>query len=503
MIDRRRFALAGAASLAGCAIGPPPPLPSSPPPAAIDDAPPPAPREFRAAWIASVTHIDWPARAGQRPEAQRADATLLLDRAKALNLNALVLQVRPSADALYPSTLEPWSEWLTGRQGLAPDPPWDPLAFWVGEAHRRGLELHAWLNPYRARHSAARSPLAAPHIGLREPASIKRYGDQLWLDPAEPAASAQMLAVVADVVARYDIDGVHLDDYFYPYPVLATDGSEQPFPDAAAWLRYLQGGGNKPRADWRRAQVDGLVEALYRTVHSIKPRVRVGLSPFGIGRPDQRPPGIEGFSQYDKLYADVERWCREGWFDYLAPQLYWPRDRRAQAFEPLLDYWLTHNEKGRHIWPGLFTSAIAQPKEPWPASEIAEQIAAVRRRAGAGGHLHFSLSALAQDRGGIATLLRDGAYATPALAPATPWLDASAPAAPTLRALPDGALRIEPGAGKPAFVWALWRRVRGQWRFAVQPAEQMRAVRGDAPHDGPLFVSAVDRVGNESARVAI
>lgn len=467
----------------------------------MQQQPPAAPREFRAAWVASVNHIDWPSRSGLSPQEQRSEALAMLDRAQALRLNALVLQVRPSADALYLSTLEPWSEWLTGTQGQAPDPPWDPLAFWVEQAHRRGLELHAWLNPYRVRHSAARSPLSANSIALREPQSVRRYGDQWWMDPAEPAAAARMLAVVSDVVRRYAIDGVHIDDYFYPYPVAAPDGGgDVPFPDDAPWLRYLQGGGTRERADWRRDQVDALVQSLYRGVHAIKPGVRVGISPFGIGKPGQRPPGIEGFSQYDKLYADVERWCREGWFDYLAPQLYWPLGRTAQAFEPLLDYWLAQNPQGRHIWPGLFTSMVALPggKQPWLADEIVNQVDAVRRRPAAMGHLHFSMAALMQDRGGVATRLREGAYASAALTPAMPWLDSSAPAAPLLRAHPQGHWHIEPAAaGKPAFVWAVWRRERGAWRFAVQPAAQ-RVVKRD--NSDAVVVSAVDVQGNESPR---
>ena len=423
-------------------------------------------------------------------------------------MNAIVLQIRPAADALYASSIEPWSEYLTGTQGRAPVPADDPLALWVEQAHRRGIELHAWFNPYRARHSSARTPLAPSHIALARAHAVKRYGDLDWMDPAEPDAAAQTLAVVTDVVRRYDIDGVHIDDYFYPYPV-TEGGVELPFPDEPAWQRYRQAGGRQERADWRRAQVDQLVETLHRSIHAIKPQVRFGISPFGIGKPALRPPGIVGFSQYDKLYADVERWLEQGWLDYLAPQLYWPMDRAGQAFEPLLDYWLTQNPHGRHIWPGLFTSMVGAAsgsagtgsnRQPWSSSEVLGQVELVRSRAksgakaGATGHIHFSMAALMQDRDGIATWLRAGPYSQPALVPATPWLGGAAPAAPTLRRAGPTSLAIVPGVGRAVFVWSVWRRRDGQWRFEVLPPN---AALAWSPRDDALVVRGVDALGHE------
>ena len=495
-------------ALSGCQLAP---LNGSaqtgPPPLLPHEMPPAPPRELRAAWVASVAYIDWPARAGLNPQQQRADMTALLQRAQSLGLNALVVQIRPAADALYRSALEPWSEYLTGEQGRAPDPDWDPLSAWVEGAHERGIELHAWLNPYRARHSGARSALSAGHLARTRPDCVRRYGDQLWLDPSEPAALEHTAAVVADVVRRYDIDAIHIDDYFYPYPItLPGAGAELPFPDDAPWLRYLGAGGPLGRDDWRRDNVNRLVQRLYTLVHQIKPQVRLGISPFGLPRPDLRPAGIQGFSQYHKLYADVELWLREGWLDYLAPQLYWPLDRAAQAFEPLLDAWLALNPRGRHIWPGLFTSSIASAKPPWPASEVLEQIERVRRRPAAGGHLHFSMAALLQDRDGIATRLQRETYALPALAPATPWLQGSAPGAPTLAAESDDRLRLRPAYGTPPFVWALWQRHAGRWQFSVQPAAQQAiALAADALGDWPdaVVASAIDRTGQEGARTAL
>ena len=185
------------------------------------DVPPPAPREFRAAWVSTVANIDWPSKPNLSAAKQQLEAVAILDRAKALNLNAIVLQVRPAADAIYPSSIEPWSEYLTGLQGLAPQPYYDPLHFWVTQAHLRGLELHAWFNPYRARQNGARSPAAPNHVSRTRPTAVKSYGKYLWMDPGEEAAVQQTLDVVLDVVRRYDIDGVHIDDYFYPYPIEA------------------------------------------------------------------------------------------------------------------------------------------------------------------------------------------------------------------------------------------------------------------------------------------
>jgi uncharacterized lipoprotein YddW (UPF0748 family) len=536
----RLLAALAAASAAGCAvpdrpaplIDAVPPAPTTPrpapaagePPWPADELPPAAPRELRGAWVATVANIDWPSRPGLSAAQQRAEALALLERARTLNLNLLVLQVRPAGDAVYPSALEPWTEFLSGEQGRAPwqagEAAWDPLAFWLEEAHARAIELHVWFNPYRARHSMAKSPPVAPHLAVRQPALVKRYGDQLWMDPGEPAAAAHTLAVVADVLRRYAVDGVHIDDYFYPYPVLANPAAgagsaELPFPDDASFARYAAAGGtlarDQSRDDWRRANVDALVERLHDTVHTLRPGTRFGISPFGIGRPDRRPAGITGFSQFDKLYADVEKWLQQGWLDYLVPQLYWPIDRKGQEFPLLLAHWQREVSQlsptpPRHLWPGLFTSQVKksadEPTGPraWPAAELLAQVELMRAQ-GTAGHIHFSLVALAQDRSGLASALQAGAYATPALVPATPWLDERVPAAPTLRR--DGELlRIEPGAGAPGndvpvARWALWRRIDGAWRFAVLPgaARQFGAERADR-----IALAAISRTGVEGPR---
>ncbi len=475
----------------------------------VDDVPPPAPREFRAAWVASVANIDWPSRPGLSSAAQQEEVVRIVERARSIGLNALIVQVRPSADALYASALEPWSEYLTGTQGAAPQPFYDPLAMWVAEAHRRGIELHAWFNPYRARHSSARSPLAPNHIANTMPGIVKPYGDFLWLDPGEPEAARRTLEVVADVARRYDIDGVHIDDYFYPYPVAAPGGVELDFPDGPSWQRYLLDGGSLARDDWRRENVDRLVERLHDAAHRVKPWVRFGVSPFGVGRPDLRPAGVSGFSQYDRIYANVELWLSRGWLDYLAPQLYWPLVTPAQPFGVLLDYWTAWNTAGRHVWPGLFTSRIDATSASWSVDEIAGQIALVRARR-VDGHIHFSMAALMENRKGIADRLRI-AYETPALVPATPWLADAPPAMPRVSARitpgDPGTITLDVASESPdAWQVAIWARYGTAWKFRVAPGSAHTA-RLDASVDGRpmdgLVVSAVNRVGVESARASV
>lgn len=486
--------------------------------------PPPAPREFRAAWVSTVANIDWPSRSNLTTAKQQTEALAILDRAKALNLNAIVLQVRPSADAIYPSALEPWSEFLTGQQGRPPAQPWDPLQFWIEQAHARGLELHAWFNPYRARHATAKTPLAPTHIGRKLPEVVKPYGRYLWMDPGEAAASQHTLDVVLDVVRRYDIDGVHIDDYFYPYPIdtpnaagpegVALDGGvgarqELEFPDQPSWQRYLLEGGTLDRPHWRRQNVNSLIEAMYLGIRKEKSWVRFGISPFGIGRPDRRPAGIVGFSQYDKLYADAELWLSKGWLDYLAPQLYWPVAQAPQAFDVLLDYWLAQNTQARHVWPGLYTSRIDNSAKAFAPEEIVKQIGVTRSRSGVRGHLHFSIAAIMENRKGISDQLRTQAYQSAALTPPTPWLGAEPPSAPQASARRESngvALKLSAGAGKAVAHYAIWSRYGTEWRFAVAPASRPVLLLADDAAGGVaqvVVVSAVDRLGNESERINV
>lgn len=486
-------AIATTLLLSGC-------ITRSVPSSAVEAAPPAAPREFRGVWVATVNNIDWPSKRGLTADQQRAEIAAILDRAQALNLNAVIFQVRPAADAFYSSALEPWSEYLTGTQGG--DPGYDPLAVWIEEAHRRGLELHAWFNPYRARHHEAKSPLAKNHVGLTHPEIAKKYGDMLWMDPGEEFAAERTLAVIRDVVRRYDIDGVHIDDYFYPYPVQKplppgapkdAPREEVDFPDGPAWERYVAAGGKLSRADWRRDNVNRLVQRMHETIKAEKPWVKFGISPFGIARPDRRSPAINGFSQFDKLYADAELWFERGWCDYFVPQLYWPVDQKGQSYPVLLDYWIAQNKSGRHLWPGLFTSRIDNTEKSWSSAEVLGQVALTRSRAEAGGHVHFSAIALLQDRKAVATNLA-ALYAAPALVPASPWMKVPAPAAPKL--VRAGAAVKVGGLDARAARLAVWRKENGAWRFTILPAAEATLDAGEK-----LVVSAVNRAGVESVRV--
>ncbi|MEO6526692.1 MAG: family 10 glycosylhydrolase, partial [Gemmatimonadaceae bacterium] len=269
---------------------------------AADTAPPLVPRELRAVWVATVDNMDWPSRSGLSTAQQQAELIAILDKLVQLNMNAIVLQVRPAADALYASQDEPWSDVLSGEMGRAPEPFYDPLAFAVTEAHKRGLELHAWINPYRAKNSSTRS-VSSNHVSRTQPELVRTYGPFLWLDPGDPKVRDLTTRVALDIVRRYDIDALHMDDYFYPYRE-SRNGRELDFPDDATWRRYQQGGGTLARNDWRRENVNLLVRQLNDAVHAVKPWVRFGISPFGIWRPGF-PESVRGLDQYSEIYADA------------------------------------------------------------------------------------------------------------------------------------------------------------------------------------------------------
>lgn len=476
----------------------------------------PAPeREFRAVWVATVDNIDWPSRPGLPADSQRVEALTILDRSARLGLNAVVLQVRPQCDALYASELEPWSYYLTGQQGLAPDPAYDPLQFWVEEAHRRGLALHAWFNPYRVRHPKQRGPMAPNSVAVQRPDLVRSLGtgEFLWLDPGEPDVRELTLSVILDVVRRYDIDGVHMDDYFYPYPSY-NNGAD--FPDDASWQKYLTSGGQLERADWRRQNVDIFVQTLHERLRRLPRQVLFGISPFGIWRPNF-PPSIEaGLDQHEMLYADARRWLHEGWVDYYAPQLYWPISQVPQSFPVLLGWWSENNPHKRHLWPGLFTSRV-KAETGWPAREVTDQIMITRAMVPAGaGHIHFSARVLldstrvGQHGDSLSVALRRGPYRHAVLPPATPWLDDEPPPPPvvTLQGGAEAALLSwQPARGEAPFLYVVYtHRQNTGWRWEVLPASRLgvRLQPGGSEEEGPgpllaAAVTAVDRMGNESA----
>ncbi|HEY3602244.1 MAG TPA: family 10 glycosylhydrolase [Chthoniobacterales bacterium] len=365
-----------------------------------------AEREFRGAWVATVFNLDWPSRPGLPPATQQAQLQALLDRAAELHLNAILLQVRPASDALYASRLEPWSQFLSGETGVSPG--YDPLAFAIGEAHARGLELHAWVNPFRAAISTTQR-LPENHVAKKHPEWVRRFGKQLWIDPGDPDARQYVIDVISDLVGRYNVDGLHLDDYFYPYPLRA---GESTFPDESTWQRFGRSSGLS-RAEWRRQNINDFVHTLYDTVKALKPRARVGISPFGIWRPGVPSTIRAGVDSYGQLFADSRKWLAQGWVDYLAPQLYWSIEPSEQSFPVLLDWWRAQSH-GKPIWPGIATERIGSKR---PAREIVKQIELTRRGTSSPGQIHWSMKALMRDQGGIDELLRRGPYAEKAELP--------------------------------------------------------------------------------------
>lgn len=443
--------------------------------------------EFRAAWVASVDNIDWPTAPGLSDSEVRNQMEVILDRLQELNMNAAIVQVRPSADALYKSNLEPSSYFLTGVQGKVLSR--DPLADAIKAAHLRGIELHVWLNPYRAYHPAQKGPMSRDHFSRTHPEAVYSYGKFLWMDPGSKAVQEHTFKVFMDLVERYDIDGIHIDDYFYPYPEGSTD-----FPDQKTYGEYVSHGGTLGLADWRRKNVDDFIERVYKGVKERKAWVKFGISPFGIWKPGY-PSQITGFSQYDKLYADARKWLREGWCDYFTPQIYWPIDKPEQSFPVLLDWWRGENVMGRHIWPGHFTSRVSNESN-WPVSEVVNQVNVMRRGPGTHGTVHFSMKPLLTNAKGIGDALKSSVFPEKALVPESPWLNASRPGAPEVVSND-----VQTKRGQPTWVVKL-RKESGTRFFVVSK----RAGEGEVPMlvtDAPGFQWRMDETLPSSVSVAV
>ena len=385
---------------------------------AQNSTPPEPMREFRGTWVATVFNLDWPSSDRISAASQQSQLIAIFENAKRLKMNAVGWQVRPNSDALYRSSLEPWSAWLTGSMGT--DPGYDPLAFAVTEAHRRGLQLHAWVNPFRAL-ATEKGGVAKNHVSRRHPEWIRRYGSQLFVDPGLPEVRDYVQKIILDIVRRYDIDGLHLDDYFYPYPLGKAE-----FPDGAAYRKY---GGGQSRAEWRRGNVNRFISSLYSAIKSEKRHVLFGVSPFGIWQPGVPATTTAGINAYETLGCDAKLWLQRGWLDYLSPQLYWTSDSEGQSFPALFDWWSAQNTVNRHLWPGIATERIGSGRA---AAEQSRQINTIRRGMGTAGHIHWNNKALMQNRGGISTLLAQATYGSLALVPASPWLDRAKPTAPSL-----------------------------------------------------------------------
>ena len=382
--------------------------------------------EFRAVWIATVDNIDWPSKDSRNPESQRADFIRQLDMHQRNGMNAVVVQVRPSADAFYPSQYEPWSQWLTGVQGQPPTPFYDPLQFMIDEAHKRGMEFHAWLNPYRANFNINSASIASNHITRIHPEWFLTYGDKKYFDPANKDAQQFVVNVVRDIVKRYNVDAIHMDDYFYPYRIAGKE-----FPDAAA---YARSGSKLNKEDWRRSNVDSIIRKLSKVIKEEKKTVRFGISPFSVWRnKDQDPRGSDSKAaqtNYDDLYANILLWLEKGWIDYVAPQLYLEIGHDKIAYEKLLAWW-SRNSYGRHIYIGHGIYRADEKSAAWKnPGELPNQIKLLRRYPNIQGSIYFSSKSFNRNPNGWNDSLRDNYYKYPALLPPMRWIDNEKPWAP-------------------------------------------------------------------------
>jgi uncharacterized lipoprotein YddW (UPF0748 family) len=378
----------------------------------------PPKRELRSAWIATVSNLDWPTR-GADPSTQRAELTLLLDALKLVGINSVVFQIRTECDALYPSNIEPWSYWLTGQQGKAPVIPFDPLQFALDEAHKRGMELHAWFNPYRVEVKAGSYTLAANHVSVLHPDWVIQMGTYRFLNPGMQLVRDYTASVIADVVRRYDIDGAHMDDYFYQDGITNQD----------SFTFQSESRGFADLGNWRRDNVNSLIKQVYDSIKAIKPNVKWGISPRGIWRPGY-PPGITGSDNYNAIYCDATAWLQGQYIDYITPQLYWPFGGN-QDYGKLMPWW-SSVKNGRHLYVGQGSYRIVASQGDWGPSELPNQIRLNRTNSYAQGSVYFrAKSGLTDNPKGLADSLKKDLYRYPALRPLMSWKEAIPPNAPT------------------------------------------------------------------------
>ncbi|MGW4392467.1 glycoside hydrolase family 10 protein [Streptomyces sp. NBC_00063] len=397
-LSRRGFTVAAAAALTGLAAGDA---------AASGSRHAPVARDMRGMWLATVANRDWPSKRGLSAAQQRAELIAHLDTAVGRHLNAVVFQVRPTADALWPSPYEPWSDVLTGVQGKSPG--WDPLGTAVAEAHRRGLELHAWFNPYRIANHTDLSRLVSTHPARLHPDWVVPYGGKLYYNPGLPDVRTFVQDAMLDAVRRYDIDAVHWDDYFYPYPVAG-----QVFDDDEAYAAY--GGGFPDRASWRRDNTDRLVREMAAGVKRIRPRTQFGISPFGVWRNAATDPlGSDtraGVQTYDDLHADTRKWVRERWIDYICPQIYWNIGFAAADYAKLVPWWSdVARGTGVRLYAGEALYKAGDPAQPaqWQdQAELSRHLTFAERYPQVNGHVFFSAKEVGADRiGAMARVVED------------------------------------------------------------------------------------------------
>jgi len=386
-------------------------------------------REMRAVWIATVANIDWPSASNLTTAQQKKEFIELLDLSKAYNMNTVVFQIRPAADAFYASKYEPWSQWLTGKQGKEPD--YDPLAFASVECRKRGLDLHVWINPYRAVSDVTNNQTAPNHITNIHPEWFLTYGKTKYFDPALPETRNFVATVVSDIVRRYDIDAVHMDDYFYPYRIAGAE-----FPDDHSFKSYPRGYASNQRDDWRRNNVDLIIKQIHDSIKTIKPWVEFGISPFGVWRniaKDQAGSNTKaGQTNYDDLFADVLKWQREGWIDYVTPQIYWEIGKEVADYKIIADWW-SRNTFGAQLYVGQAPYKIdpqAKEKSWQSADEIIRQIKLNRKYPEISGSMFFSAKFMRKNPLELHEKLQKRFYRYPALAPANQRINPVQPQEP-------------------------------------------------------------------------
>jgi uncharacterized lipoprotein YddW (UPF0748 family) len=385
--------------------------------------------EFRAVWVATVDNIDWPSTKFLSTDSQKIEFIKLLDLHKQNGMNAIVAQIRPAADAFYPSSFEPWSEWLTGAQGKAPSPYYDPLDFMIKETHKRNMEFHAWLNPYRAVYDVYHSTITPTHITKVHPEWFLQYGEKKYFDPGNKDVQIFVTTVVRDIVRRYDVDAIHFDDYFYPYRI-----PKREFPDSVSYAKY---GNGMTKDDWRRSNVDSIILKLSNAIKEERRYCKFGISPFGVWRNKSKDStGSEtqaGQTNYDDLYADILLWTKMKWIDYVAPQLYWEIGFVKAPYEVLIDWW-AKNSYGRQLFIGQgFYRTLENRKGPWKdPKQIPDQIAMLRKYKEVQGSIFFSSKSFYTDPNGWNDSLKNNYYKYPAIVPPMPWIDSAKPHRPQI-----------------------------------------------------------------------
>lgn len=463
-------------------------------------------REFRGAWIQCVNN-QW---TGIGRERMQKTLTMQLDELKRCGINAIMFQVRAEADALYESKMEPWSRYLTAEQGRAPQPYWDPLAWMVEECHRRGMECHAWINPYRAKTKGTMA-LSAEHPYFKNPERFFHYDGLMLFDPGQPENRDYICRVAMDIVERYDVDGLHIDDYFYPYPANGL-----PIPDDASYEKY---GNGMSRDDWRRDNVNKFIKQLNESVKSVKPWCKFGVSPFGIYRNKRNDPmGSEtkGLQNYDDLYADVLEWVRQGWVDYNIPQIYWQIGHPTADYETLIRWW-SENAGGRHLYIGQDVERTVKYNDLRNAGEhqMRAKYDLQRNLPGVEGSCQWYAKAVVDNPDNYATMLKEDYHKYPALAPQMPWIDNKAPKKVRRMAIigtKDGPTLFwtAPKAKTPmdkAVWYAVYRFRKGEKRNLDNPANLVTVTRNtfyNLPDDalGHVYVvTALDHMQNESKGV--